>query len=408
MDTEKYSFMQETIKEETTNPRKVCKRILTKILYGAIFGFAACIGFYIMRPWAESVFTKEKTTVEISQVEEDETEEEQTEEIELPTMSISQYKELSKALYDVAVQAKKSVVCIEGMYNPENVLDYIDNIMCRTTGLIVADKGNEILLLANYSSMRDAAEYRIRFSDDSTCSASLKQKDVNLDIAIFSFSKLGLSDTIKNQMEVVKFGNAGVLQAGTSIIAIGQPFGYVDGVGYGTVSSTKERLRLADGAYGIFTLDMPASENGNGFLFDTNGNVMGFINTSLSEKFGSEMMTAYKISEIKTQMELLLNGKSLPYIGVVAIDVSEDLTQTQGIPEGIYVKEVEKNSPAMQSGIQSGDVVVALNNETVTDLSSFQTILSQLSVDQKVSCKVMRRGSEAYVEVELQITVGNK
>ena len=45
----------------------------------------------------------------------------------------------------------------------------------------------------------------------------------------------------------------------------------------------------------------------------------------------------------------------MPYIGIYGVDVSEDMKE-QGLPKGVYVKEVEVDSPAMAAGIQNGDI----------------------------------------------------
>ena len=50
-------------------------------------------------------------------------------------------------------------------------------------------------------------------------------------------------------------------------------------------------------------------------------------------------------------IELLSNGKNVPYLGVSGVEVSSEM-QGQGIPQGVYVKEVDAGSPAMAAGIQ--------------------------------------------------------
>ena len=57
----------------------------------------------------------------------------------------------------------------------------------------------------------------------------------------------------------------------------------------------------------------------------------------------------------------MLNGKNVPYAGIRGVTVTKDVAEEQAIPEGLYVTEVESDSPAMASGIQNGDVIQEVN-----------------------------------------------
>ena len=72
----------------------------------------------------------------------------------------------------------------------------------------------------------------------------------------------------------------------------------------------------------------------------------------------------YKRQDIKDIIEKLSNDETIPYIGIQGIDVTEEIAN-QGIPEGVYVKEVDAESPAMAAGIQAGDIITSIGGEEV-------------------------------------------
>ena len=76
-----------------------------------------------------------------------------------------------------------------------------------------------------------------------------------------------------------------------------------------------------------------------------------------------------------------------------------------GIPTGIYVNSVEEDSPAMNAGIQNGDVIVKVGNENVETLSRLRTRLDQSKKDQKIKVTAMRKGAEGYVEIVFDVTL---
>ena len=90
---EEFSFMQETIKDENVGYRKIRNMVLRYAGLGLIFGLAACLGFYALRPWVENRFSSNPRKITIPEEEEEETqegEEGQTEETS-PVLTVDDY-----------------------------------------------------------------------------------------------------------------------------------------------------------------------------------------------------------------------------------------------------------------------------------------------------------------------------
>lgn len=78
-------------------------------------------------------------------------------------------------------------------------------------------------------------------------------------------------------------------------------------------------------------------------LFNVNGEFVGITCRAADETSRSNLI-AYPISEIKSQIELLLNGSDVPYVGIHGEDIPKAVQETKQIPMGVYVKEVEADS----------------------------------------------------------------
>ena len=92
-------------------------------------------------------------------------------------------------------------------------------------------------------------------------------------------------------------------------------------------------------------------------------------------------------------MELLFADKDIPYLGVQASTVTDKIASTYRIPKGIYIKEVDMDSPAMNAGLQSGDVIVKLAGKDVTTVASYSEIVLGLEPGENYKIVIKREGS---------------
>lgn len=407
---ENYSFMQESIKDEGWSWEKAAKILLKLVGRGIVFGLAACIGFFALKPWAETTFLKESEEIKIPQDEEVEQieESEDVEETTSEELTIEDYQELYSALTDVALEAEKCMVQIKGISQDESWEDERNVTPYYTSGVIIADNGRELLILAKYSSMSEAQLFQVQFADGSAHESVVKQKDMKTDTAIFSVAKTGISEATMDYIKKATLGNSNALQQGKTLIAVGAPFGKNDGIGYGTASSVNQEIISADGKYSMIITDMPGVSEASGAIFDIKGNLIGIIDSNLFEKGYAYTLSAIAISSIKSEIELMSNGKNVPYAGVIGTMVTKEMSEIYGIPEGLYVEEVEVDSPAMKAGIQSGDVILAISGESINSLSGFRNMILELEAGKTVTFTGQRRATENYVDVKFGVTIGIK
>ncbi len=408
-DNEDYSFMQETIKDEPGSRQRIRRDIIRVIGLGVLLGIVACITFCVCRPWLESRINKEDPeTVTIPQDEEEQEEKEEEKEEEELNLDADSYTQMLQSLHEVSAQVSRSVVGISGYSGEEDWSAEAEEKGQGVSGVIVADNGLELLALGQNIPEEDGESIQITFLDGKSAPAVVKSQDMSLGFSIYAVTKSEIEEDTSEQIEVAVLGNSNVTQEGDTALVIGKPFGNADTVSYGIVSSGDNYLEGIDGRFSLVYTDVAGSEEGSGIIANVRGEVIGMIDQTVSEQEGSNLIIGYGISDLKDVIELLSNGSQVPYIGICGMDVTEEM-EKEDIPQGVYVKEVDVDSPAMEVGIQSGDVLIRLGSSSIPDCAAYRTALMKLGVDSEVTLTVMRQGSGGkYKELEFDVTVSAK
>ncbi len=414
---EKYSFIQESIKDEKIDLKKSLQKVCKMLGLGAVFGCAACLSFFLMRPWAEKLFPKETNEVEVNEVDVSEKEDEpdngaeDAQESVQENLIVENYKELNEALRLVAKETERCIAYVNGIGQDESwgdIQGQESSASYQTSGVIVADNGREILILANYSSMKNAHFFRVTFVDGSEHEAVIKQKDGSTDMAVFSVAKTGISEGTANKIRIAAMGNSNILKQGDGVIAIGKPFGCEDGLGYGIASTLNQAVVRADGKYNIIITDMPGTQKASGGIFDFKGNLVGMIDSTLLEEEQIQTLAFVGISSISKEVELMSNGKSVPYVGVIGVTITIEMSERYGIPLGLFVESVEVDSPAMKAGIQRGDVITWTAGEEIDSLIGYYGVIIQQEPGKAIRIEGQRQGAGGYVDIKFDVTVGIK
>ena len=149
--------------------------------------------------------------------------------------------------------------------------------------------------------------------------------------------------------------------------------------------------------------DMVRVDGARGVLVDLSGEIIGLIDED--EDGTSGVITAFAISELKEEIELLSNGISAAYLGINGTEVSDAVADSQDMPKGVYVSSVMPDSPAMQAGIQSGDIITAIGDTKIYTLKGLKEELMDYRQGRQITIKGQRRGSEEYVDVQFDVTL---
>lgn len=421
-------FLRETIKQKPVNKKKLLRRTVITVVMAVVFGLVACFTFLVLEPVisnrlypeeeAEEVqFPEETATEEMKPedmlVEEEpeqiveivpaELEDEQIEELlSQVQFGLSDYQLLYEEMAELAQTAGRSIVTVTSVVSD---VDWFNNIYeneASASGIIVANNGKSILILVSAGTISGAESLIVTFCDQTTVSAQLVQKDTVTGLAILSVPLVDIEEETMDIIDIATLGssnNSGLL--GTPVMALGSPMGMSGSVCYGVVTSVGTIIDQPDSAYKTMTTDIYGSRNATGVLVNLKGMVVGIIdNVNTSNDMGN-LLTAYGISELKRTIEKMSNDKERAYLGIHGADVPKEAEEELGIPQGTYIKEIEMDSPAMQAGIQSGDVVIRVNETPITTYNELLTVLHNANPEDALTFVLMRQGREMSAEVTL-------
>ena len=193
---------------------------------------------------------------------------------------------------------------------------------------------------------------------------------------------------------------------GDWVLAVGNPFGLGGTVTAGIVSASGRDI--GNGPYDDFIqIDAPVNKgNSGGPAFDTNGEVMG-VNTAIYSPSGGSVGIAFSIpaSTVKNVIAQLRDKGSVSrgWIGVQIQPVTSDIADSLGMKkaEGALVAEPQANGPAAKAGIQSGDVITAVNGEPVRDAKELARTIGGLAPGAAVKLNVLQKGQDKVINLTL-------
>lgn len=409
-ETPEYSFLQEVIKDEVGGTGKRKKRILRKIGVGIFIGLVACFTFSVFKPWVESRMSGDPDEVTIPR------DTKQTAENEADRsgkdgngQKKDNYSKSVKSLSDVAKKGKRSVVSLLVLTGATVGNKEFVSESQSVSGVLIADNGQELLILGPTMEVGETQQIQATFCDGKKYRVTEKKSDANLELTIYAVKESQLEEKTAKSIRLAALGSSYEVKKGDTTVLLGMLFGQGDAVGYGVLRSSTEKAEWADGTYHILGAELAGFTGGSGIMFNRQGEVIGIICDAAGEDAKEELMHAYAISDIKDVMQFLANGESVPYIGIHATDVSENIAEDRGIPRGIYVDKVEADSPAMRAGIQSGDVLTAIGGTDIENFEQYHELLMEEKEGTHLLIKGYRRGAkDQYVAVHFNATVGNK
>jgi serine protease Do len=243
-----------------------------------------------------------------------------------------------------------------------------------------------------------ADKVEVTTDDGKTYKAKVIGTDARTDVALikveggsnFAFAKL----------------SEGKPRIGDWVLAVGNPFGLGGTVTAGIVSAMGRDI--GSGPYDDFIqIDAPVNKgNSGGPAFNTEGEVMG-VNTAIYSPSGGSVGIAFSIpaTTVKSVVAQLKDKGSVSrgWIGVQIQPVTPDIADSLGLKkaQGALVAEPQANSPAAKAGIESGDVITAVNGEGIKDARELARTIGSLAPGASVKLNVIHKGQDKVVDLTL-------
>lgn len=416
-DKDKFSFINEQIKEKPVNKKRLLMQAGFVMGMAVVFGLIASLVFAyfgprfeeMLYPPEEPVVTIPKDSIEETEELETETEEE-VEQQEQPVpepqeLEIADFQNVQNKMYAVGREANKFVVTVTGVKSDTDWFNNAYESKGQASGIIIADTGQELLILTERKAIADAQEIYVTFINDVAVAANMKKYDGNTGIAVLSVPRSSVDESTMSAISVANLGNSLVTPQGMLVIAVGSPLGTNYSILTGNITSTTNSISTVDHNYTVFTTDIVGSSDGSGVIINANGEVVGLVMQDYSNAGDQITLTAISISELKEIIEMLSNNQDIPYIGLELSTVTNDIAREYDIPKGAYIKEVKMDSPAMAAGLQSGDVITRMDGEAIYTVDGYENELLSLTPGERVKITVERQGTDGYKEITCIVDV---
>lgn len=271
------------------------------------------------------------------------------------------------------------------------------------SGFIISEDG---LIVTNKHVVSDTdASYQVLTADDKKYQAEKIYRDPLNDLAIIKISA--------SNLKPITLGDSSNLKLGQLVIAIGTPLGefrntvtagIISGLGRGITAGSpfENYVERLDNVIQTDAAINPG--NSGGPLINSKGEAIG-VNTAISQE-GQNIGFAIPINVVK---DLIKNfqqagGKiERPFLGIRYKMIDRQTAILNDIPEGAYVIQVVKNSPAEKAGVEEGDIIIEFDGEKVRgdDNQTLQKMIAQKKVGDRVKLKIWR--DEKIIEKEVTL-----
>lgn len=464
--SDRYEFVTEKIKRRPVNMRKVAKKVLFTIFLAFVFGIVSGITLLVVYkkfevklypkddtrpvtlpvasedivetesdtplPLEDSIEGELKSQTDKTEADEDEAiepledESVETEETEIasktPTeesnvvidnvvetvgksLELDDYNALLQKISDVAVSTQKSLVTVSAR---KSDVDWFNNSYENnnsTTGLIVAENGKDLLMIAPTEVLNNATYVDVTFNDGKTYRATVRKSDKNTGLSVVAVSLANIEEDTMSKIEYAQFGSVSALSTGIPVIAVGSLYGTIGSSGFGQITTEDIVVDKTDSNVRIIATDIYGSTKATGVLVNFNGRIVGIICHENISPDMPNLVRAYSIADITDIIEKILNGQSLVYLGIIGTDVTDEANKDLGVPKGAYVKEVVVDSPAMEVGIRNGDIIEKIDDTTVSSFPEYKSIILEHSVGDVIKIALKRPVGDHYTDITYEITL---
>lgn len=421
-----WQFIQEKIVRQPLSRRQIIRYIILTVICAVLFGTISAVCFTVTKTVAKKIMGQEKaeesrpitipkdepetqTPVPVQEASTEPTEpveEKVRSELEKYPYSLEDLNKMYGNLRTLASEADKSIAAIHSIQREK---DWFDNPIETTgqfSGVVIDVRREEVLVLAPSKAVETADSLEVVFSDSEVVPGTVKQTDSQMGLTVICADVSSLEDVQYEKIKPVKLGNSYSSRQGDLVFTMGSPAGMVHSSSYGFISYIAKNVQMTDGNARILYADVKSRADAGTFLFNTDGELIGWGTDRYDQDVETGMKTFMSISDYKGILELLSNGIPVPYLGIEGQEVTTEM-EKNGMPAGIYITAAAPESPAYNAGLQSGDILDEINDVKIEGMKNFQAQVERLHVGDHITVTVQRNnGKDEYKEIEFAVTMG--
>ena len=294
----------------------------------------------------------------------------------------SSLRSLSNQMADAVERVTSSLVLVNGRQRQS------------ASGFVYA---TDLILTASHVIEREEG-LTIETTDQRTLPAQIVGRDLGTDLAVLRVADLNVQPFAMTSEQA---------RVGQLTIAVGRVANEGPAASFGIISTVGGPLRTDRGVVlerYIRTDATPYPGFSGGPLVDAEGNVLGILTTGLLNGIALAIpaQIAHTIADTLAQHGSVKRG----YLGMSSQPIELPPSQRAGRTQeqGLLVVKVEENSPAHQSGLLIGDILVSLDGHIINDAEDLQLLLTGDRVGRAIPVEVIRGGTVQVV----QVTVGQR
>lgn len=296
----------------------------------------------------------------------------------------------------VAAKALPSVVSI-------TAVDESSSSSSIGSGVILDTDGN---VLTNLHVIEDATAISVLVNGESY-EAEVVGSDSSSDLAVICIQDISADD-----LTPIEIGDSDDIAVGEWVMAIGSPFGNEQSVSTGIVSALYRSTALTGTSGTTIYANMIQTDaainpgNSGGALVNDNGELIG-INSVIESYSGSSSGVGFAIPSnyAVSIAEQIIAGETPahPYIGVTVTSVNAYVARQYNLDanEGAYVVSIMDGSPAADAGIEEGDIVTAVDGESISSADALIIAAREHEIGDTVTLTVIRDGESLDIDVTL-------
>lgn len=286
------------------------------------------------------------------------------------------------------------------------------------SGIIVGQNDTELLIATNNHVVSGATDMKVTFTDSTQVAAAVKGTDSATDLAIIAVKLSDIPSDTMSKIKVSTLGDSDHVKVGEQVIAIGNALGYGQSLTVGYISALNREITDENGIQHTYIQTDAAINPGNsgGALLDLNGNVIG-INAAKNASTEVEGMGfAIPISKAQEILNNLMTKKTREavdesaqgYLGIQGTNIDANASKEYGMPVGIYVYKIVEGGAAANSDLKEKDIITKFDGQSVTNMEELKQMLTYYEGGSTVELTVQSLVNGAYVEHNVQITLGTK
>ena len=260
-------------------------------------------------------------------------------------------------------------------------------------------------IVTNAHVVENASEITVTLQDGRDLKADVVGSDEPSDVAVLKVKSDGLTQ--------IALGDSSRVEVGDFAVAIGNPFGLAHTVTSGIISGLSRSGINPDGYEDFIQTDASINPgNSGGALVNLKGELIG-INTAILSRSGGNIGIGFAIpvNMAHSVMDQLIKYGSVKrgLLGVSMYTVTPDIAKSLGLKnsEGALVSQVVDGSPAQKAGIRTGDVITAVNGQSVKSNGELRNAIGLLRVGDKVEVGLLREGKPIRVTAIIAETAAN-